>query len=136
MSYNDKTENQQEAQQKRLAKLTKRRNAARDAALKLCFTTYEGRALLWWLLEIGRVNTQPFSIDPQKTAFQCGEMNVGNAILARLVEVNPEGYLAMLKEKANEHRSVLASDNGDSSGGRPGEYDSELGDNAAHASDD
>lgn len=65
----------------------------------------DGRNFLWWLLEIGRINMQPFDRDPSITAFNCGELNVGNQILARVVETSPEGYLAMQKERANARSS-------------------------------
>jgi len=124
MAYDGQTERQQEREQKRAAQLAKRRADARDAAIRQCFATPEGRALLWWLLEIGRVNTQPFSGTAEKTAFACGELNVGNRILAQIIEVNPEGYLTMLKENKVEHERITSpSGDDDPDGDYTGAWD-------------
>lgn len=76
-----------------------------------------GRDFLWWLLEIGKVGLQPFAIDPVVMSFQCGELNVGQQILDRIVSVNAEGYLRMLKEKQDDatRREQLARDADDAS---------------------
>lgn len=65
--------------------------------------TPAGRKMLWWLLSVSKaVAVNPFSGDPYHTAFNCGEQNVGQQVLARIIEVNPEGFLAMQKENLNE----------------------------------
>lgn len=105
----EKTDQQREAE--RLQKYNQSVKAEIDKAVLACTQSHEGRALLWWLLEQGRVNTQPFSRDPYTAAFNCGELNVGNQVLARIIEVNPEGYLTMMKEKQVERTSIYnASD--------------------------
>jgi hypothetical protein len=73
-------------------------NAAFDALLKHT----HGRKLLWWLLQIGQVGRQPFANNALQTAFTCGELNVGQQVLDKITSVSPEGYLAMMKEMADE----------------------------------
>lgn len=76
--------------------------AAIDAALTALFQHEHGRKLLWWLLRIGRVGTQPFANNALNTSFNCGELNVGQQILDRITSVSPEGYVNMMKEMADE----------------------------------
>ncbi len=75
-----------------------------DSAIAAAVGTREGRKLLWWLLTIGRVGTQPFSTNALNTAFACGELNVGQMILDRIISVSPEGYLSMMQENNDEHK--------------------------------
>lgn len=90
--------------QKRLSDKEKNRQAMVDTALSALLAKREGREFVWWLLEIGRVAQQPFTVDPYRTAFLCGELNVGQQILARLLEKFPEGYLEILQEKNEDGR--------------------------------
>ena len=64
----------------------------------------EGRKFLWWLLEIGRIGMQPYANNALNTAFNCGELNVGQRILDRIISVSPEGYVRMMKENESEVR--------------------------------
>lgn len=74
-----------------------------DKGIAEALDTPAGRKMLWWLLAISRaVGVNSFSADPYRTAFQCGEQNVGQQVLARITEVSPEGFLAMQKENLNE----------------------------------
>ena len=75
-----------------------------DNAIAALFSDGGGRKFLWWLLELGKVGGQPFTGGAETTAFNCGELNVGNQILARLIEVSPEGYITSMKENANATR--------------------------------
>lgn len=73
--------------------------------------TPSGRKMLWWLLAISRaIGVNPFAADPYRTAFQCGEQNVGQQVLARITEVSPEGFLAMQKENLNEWNRAASRD--------------------------
>jgi len=72
----------------------------------------KGRKLLWWLLEVGGYGRNPFSTDALIMAMQCGEMNTGAALMARLIEVNPLGFAEMQLERKNESdRRDLAARN-------------------------
>lgn len=73
-----------------------------DTALAACLQSVTGRRLVTWLLQISYVGRQPFAPGAgDQTAFNCGELNVGQQILARILRVSPEAYIAMLKEPAN-----------------------------------
>lgn len=76
-----------------------------DAAIGALLQHAGGRRLLWWLLRVGKIGTQPFGGNALQTAFACGELNVGNQILDRITSVSPEGYVNMMKEQADEHRT-------------------------------
>lgn len=75
------------------------------SAIEALLKHTHGRKLLWWLLEIGKVGGQPFTPNALATAFGCGELNVGQQILSRIISVSPEGYLTMMKEQADERRN-------------------------------
>ena len=74
--------------------------------------TSRGRKLLWWLLQIGGYGRNPFSTDALVMAMQCGEMNTGAQLMARLIEVNPLGFAEMqLERKTESDRRDLAARN-------------------------
>jgi hypothetical protein len=75
-----------------------------ESAVSKAIADPEGRKFLWWLLEIGRIGMQPFASNALNTAFACGELNVGQRILDRIISVSPEGYLTMMKESESERR--------------------------------
>jgi hypothetical protein len=76
--------------------------AAINAALGALMQHEQGRKLLWWTLRIGQVGTQPMGHNALNTAFNCGQLNVGQQILDRITSVSPEGYVNMMKEMADE----------------------------------
>lgn len=101
---------------------------AQEDGLKALVGTYEGRKYFWWILTISRaIGQNAFSGDPVQTAFNCGMQNVGQMILANLMEVHPDAYLKMMKENSDEQRTrtgsadlfrdATASSGGDASGG-------------------
>ncbi len=73
-----------------------------DSAILSAIETREGRRYLWWLLRIGKIGGQPYANNALNTAFNCGELNVGQQILDRIISVSPEGYVRMMKENASE----------------------------------
>lgn len=75
-----------------------------ESAISALATHAQGRKFLWWLLEIGRVGLQPYSGNALGTAFACGELNVGQRVLDRIIAVTPDGYISMMKENADERR--------------------------------
>lgn len=79
-----------------------------DSAVSKMIADGEGRKFLWWLLEIGRVGTQPYSNNALNTAFSCGELNVGQKILDRIISVSPEGYVSMMQENNREFKERSA----------------------------
>src|SRR5882724_266953 len=97
-----------------------------DSAVRKAIVDSEGRKFLWWLLEIGRIGLQPYANNALNTAFNCGEMNVGQRILDRIISVSPEGYLTMMKENEDERRARDADLDNERTGG--GRNVGELGD--------
>ncbi len=110
-------------EQRALEKYNANLSAEVDKTFQELTKSHSGRSLLWWLLQIGRVNLQPFSSSAERTAFNCGELNVGNQILAKLIEVSPEGYLSMMKEKQSERSALNDPSNNGTGSGSPGAYD-------------
>lgn len=98
-----------------------------DSAIFTLLAERSGRRFLWWLLEIGKVGTQPYAGNAIHTAFACGELNIGQKILDRLLATSPDGYVLMMKENADEYRertdalnhAADADRSGDSRGGDP-----------------
>lgn len=100
-----------EARRKKDARAAALRDQNIDEAVGALVNTKVGRDFLWWLLDVGKVGLQPFAIDPIIMSFQCGELNVGQQILDRIVTVNAEGYLRMLKEKQDDATRRTQLDN-------------------------
>lgn len=75
-----------------------------DSALSESLANPQGRKFLWWLLTIGKIGAQPYSGNALNTAFACGELNVGQRILDRIISVSPEGYVRMMQESENERK--------------------------------
>lgn len=75
-----------------------------DSAVSKAIVDAEGRRFLWWLLEIGRIGGQPYTGNALNTAFNCGELNVGQRILDRIISVSPDGYVLMMKENESERK--------------------------------
>lgn len=83
---------QAERLNRELTKYEKLDEAEINQVIESLIADPKGGKFLWWLLQAGKYGINPFSPDPTTMAFQAGEMNVGNAILARIVEVNPMGF--------------------------------------------
>jgi hypothetical protein len=79
----------------------RREQEERDSVVNVLLNDPKGREYLWWLLSITKVNANPFSANALTTSFSCGEQNIGQQILAHILDVNPAGYVQMLKEKLN-----------------------------------
>lgn len=93
-----------------------------DAAVSSLLQHPHGRRYLFWLLDIGKaVGANPFTGHALSTSFSCGEQNVGQQIMAHILEVSPDGFLLMLKEREDEKREVAAGHNL----GHPGTNESE-----------
>lgn len=88
--------------QKELAKYAALDDAEIDEICRFLLADQKGQKFIWWLLQIGKYGVQPFSTDRAITDFQCGELNVGQQILARLIDVNPLGFAQMQLNRKNE----------------------------------
>ena len=81
-----------------------------DEVIRNLLEEPKGQKFIWWLLQVGKYGINPFSPDVAVMAFQAGEMNVGSAILARILEVNPMGFaqLQMKRKLEDDRRSAAA----------------------------
>ena len=101
-TYTDETAEADKAK-KRLSDLERVKKFNRDKAVKTLFETKEGRTFLWHLMEItGAVGVNSFGPDPLQTAFICGQQSVGQRLMSQFVEVNPEGFAALMMEQLND----------------------------------
>lgn len=100
-----------------------------DSAVSNAISRADGRKLLWWLLQIGRIGQQPYANNALNTAFACGELNVGQQILDRIISVSPEGYVKMMVESENERkeRNDLLALEANGAGTDDGAFDEESG---------
>lgn len=101
---NEKTE------RKRMAKYAEQDNLAIQQAIRDCLASYPGRKFLWHLLTIGKIGIQPFTGNALNTSFACGELNVGQRILADIMDVNPMAYGQLMQEQIDEHRARTDTD--------------------------
>lgn len=87
----------------------RREKMAADDGLRQAIATYEGRQFIWRILELSRaVGHNAFAATPEATAFNCGQQNVGQQILAQLLEIAPDAYIQMIKENFDGPRSDTA----------------------------
>lgn len=100
--------------QRTISKWQKQDRAEQDAGLQLLLSDPNGRKFLFWYLSACHLYRNPFSADPQLTAFACGELNAGQTLLARITEVNADAYLLMLKENQDVERTRAEQTGNDS----------------------
>ena len=93
------------------------RQAEIDQTYRDLLSVPRGREFLWHLLEIGKVGLQPHTNNALSTAFNCGELNVGQQILSRILTVDASGYVRMLQEKADGERARNAGNADDAGDG-------------------
>lgn len=60
--------------------------------------TEDGRRWIREHLELAHVGANPFSSDPLKMAFSCGELNVGQRFMADVMNAAPDLYMRMMAE--------------------------------------
>lgn len=82
-------------------KVSKTKDEVREEGLRQTMSSVQGRAWLYNLIEICGPGQNPFSTDALRMAFNCGELNIGNQIVADCNRIAPELYLAMMKENQN-----------------------------------
>lgn len=68
-----------------------------------------GRKFLFYLLGLGKIGHNPFTSNALSTSFACGELNVGQRILADILSANPEGWILMQREANDEYRTRTQS---------------------------
>lgn len=74
-----------------------------DEAYRALLRTTTGRKFLSYILEISKFMQQPFTGSALNTAFACGEQNVGKRVLADMMEVDPDAFVTLLKERNDVH---------------------------------
>jgi hypothetical protein len=84
----------------------------------------QGREFVWEVLEWCRPFVNPFKYDALATAFACGEMNIGQRLIAAIQPACPDLYMQMTTEagERDARRTGNDSGGGDDSGyddGRP-----------------
>lgn len=93
-------DHQLEAQVRRARNLSKKDKLDLDSAVAHLLSTGAGRRYVYWLLEITKaIGVNPFSVEPAITAFHCGEQNIGQQVMAHVIEVDADKFLLMLKEQ-------------------------------------
>jgi len=80
------------------------------ADLSWLMSSKRGRRFMWRLLDLAGVTRISFDQNALKMAFNEGQRNYGNRVLAWILTDCPEQYLQMLKEQANG-RSDGSGDN-------------------------
>lgn len=107
-------ERQEKAIQRRLRVLDKQKKLRIDDSVRALLKHQQGREYLYWLLEICRLGHTPWTANALTTSFNCGEQNIGIQIQAHIIEVDPDGYLQMLREKQDERNSLARKPEPDS----------------------
>lgn len=79
----------------------KQRAADDDQTVKDLLSSSRGRAWLWRLLGTCHIFGISFRADPYQTAFNEGERNVGNRLLAQIMRVDSAAYVLMMRENSN-----------------------------------
>jgi hypothetical protein len=79
-------------------KRSARKRADRLKFIEAAMTLEEGRAWFYDILVFCKVFQGPFCDDPYRTAFLCGEQNIGIRILDDIQTAAPDKYLQMIAE--------------------------------------
>jgi hypothetical protein len=89
--------------------IERKRKSNRDAFIRAALAQAEGRDYFFWLLELCHLGVNPFTGNSLSTSFRCGEMNIGQAVQAHMIEAAPEAWVSMLREKEEERKNVERS---------------------------
>src|SRR5262245_59551483 len=84
---------------KALSRVEDRIRLQENRAMSALLATADGRDLLWRLLQISGLGGTPYTESASRTAFNCGEQNVGLQLQAWIIETEPEGYLRILQDQ-------------------------------------
>lgn len=83
----------------------------RDDAVKALLQHKQGRKYLYWLLSVGKaIGHNAFTGNALSTSFNCGEQNVGQQIMAHIIEVDAKGFLTTLQEQEDERADRAATE--------------------------
>lgn len=71
--------------------------------LRSILKTVYGRRFIWRMLKQCHIGELPWVQDsPDATAFNCGQINIGNILLKDVVRIKPEAYLEMMKQQKED----------------------------------
>jgi hypothetical protein len=79
-------------------KLRRERDRAKEDFVRAALGSREGRIWFWDLLARCGVFRNPWTANALVTAHACGEMNVGQEVLAEVTRLVPDYFATMLKE--------------------------------------
>jgi len=68
------------------------------ADLRIVMQNPSGRRFLWRLLFTCHLYTTSFAYDPNRTAFNEGERNIGLQLVADMIEADPRAYAQMIQD--------------------------------------
>ena len=85
-----------------------------------------GREFFYWMLSLCHIGHNPFTTNALTTSFACGELNIGQQLQARIIEVAPQHFLDMLTEQQKEQEDARHAINDRAE--RDGYADTEPGD--------
>jgi hypothetical protein len=83
---------------KKSEKIRRERDRAKEDFVRAALGSREGRIWFWDLLDDCGVFRNPWTANALVTAHACGEMNVGQKVLAEVVRLVPDYFSTMLKE--------------------------------------
>ncbi len=86
------------AQNKKAVKEQKVQDESIDSVLRELTKLPEGKAFIWWLLQIGKFGEVPFTGNALTSYFMAGELNIGMQVYERVMRASPEGFLEMMKD--------------------------------------
>jgi hypothetical protein len=98
----------QASERKDIRKAEKAQAIHERARLEFVFSmmaTISGRTWAYDLLVRCHIFQNPFTPDALATAFGCGEMNIGQAVLADIMQACPDQYVIMMREANVRHIS-------------------------------
>lgn len=88
-------------QVKHAARKERRREEEFRAALRAVMATPAGRLVMWSLLESAGIYRSVWDMSGSRTYYNAGRQDYGHELLAKLLEADPELYLAMEREMRN-----------------------------------
>ena len=84
-------------------------------------STSFGRQWIWDLLASCHIFATTFTTDPQQTAFQEGQRNVGLSLLADIMAYCPDQYIQAMRESNERYNSNNASPGAGTAAGLDGD---------------
>lgn len=104
----------QQREARRLKAISVKQKQDIDDAVKALVQHAQGRQYIYWLLELCGIGRNPYNGNALSTAFNCGQLNVGQQIQAHLIENAPKAFLDMLREKEEERLNAIRPADSDS----------------------